>query len=228
MLFRSELLDEQLKLYNATDNLEEKIKIEERIRVLTKNIPQRKLRTYYLYIQKNSQNAIKMYYNRDKKIQGQMEKAKTGMNPSGRPDDSSENIRLKKLLVIAAVHNEFVPALDTIKDLFFSSDFAVIYEEMVKKYFEGEDLRPVIETLDPEGVIESQTDSGMIGLTERTFRRELAHLKLMRNNGVLQMLSSDDSPESMKRKWEITVENRSLKEIIVDNTVNDAEKLEER
>ena len=97
-----------------------------------------------------------------------------------------------------------------------------------KKYFEGEDLRPVIETLDPEGVIESQTDSGMIGLTERTFRRELAHLKLMRNNGVLQMLSSDDSPESMKRKWEITVENRSLKEIIVDNTVNDAEKLEER
>lgn len=223
-----ELLDEQLKLYNATDNLEEKIKIEERIRVLTKNIPQRKLRTYYLYIQKNSQNAIKMYYNRDKKIQGQMEKAKTGMNPSGRPDDSSENIRLKKLLVIAAVHNEFVPALDTIKDLFFSSDFAVIYEEMVKRYFEGEDLRPVIETLDPEGVIESQTDSGMIGLTERTFRRELAHLKLMRNNGVLQMLSSDDSPESMKRKWEITVENRSLKEIIVDNTVNDAEKLEER
>ncbi|HPG36256.1 MAG TPA: DNA primase, partial [bacterium] len=44
-----ELIDEQIRIYNSLDNLEEKIKVEDRIREIVKNIPQRKLRTYHQY-----------------------------------------------------------------------------------------------------------------------------------------------------------------------------------
>lgn len=222
-----ELIDEQLEIYNATENLEEKIRIEDRIRLLTKNIPHKKLRTYYLYIQKNSGNSIKMYYNRDKRIADQVEKAKTGTMPSGGIDTGNSNIRLKRLLVIASLFNEFVPALDTVKDVLFLSEFTVVYDEIIKKYFEGEDLSLIVEKLDPEGIIESEISGKELNFIEQTFSRELAYVRLSRNNELLKILGSDNSPESLNKRWEITVENRSLKEIIVNIKINESEKLEE-
>lgn len=195
--------------------------------MLTKNIPHKKLRTYYLYIQKNSGNSIKMYYNRDKRIADQVEKAKTGTMPSGGIDTGNSNIRLKRLLVIASLFNEFVPALDTVKDVLFLSEFTVVYDEIIKKYFEGEDLSLIVEKLDPEGIIESEISGKELNFIEQTFSRELAYVRLSRNNELLKILGSDNSPESLNKRWEITVENRSLKEIIVNIKINESEKLEE-
>ncbi|HQN72128.1 MAG TPA: DNA primase [bacterium] len=222
-----ELIDEQLKIYNSLDNLEEKIKVEDRIREIVKNIPQRKLRTYHQYILKNSGNSIKIFYDRDKRIAGQLKKAENGLMTKNEFSSKDFNERLKRLAVLAALHNEFIPALENVKDVFFSSDLAIVYEQIVKCYFEGEDPAEISLRVDPEGTIASEFEQKELNFIERTFRRELSYVRFQKNNELIKILQSDESPESHAKKWELTLENRKLKEIIADNEIKEPDKSEE-
>ncbi|HPM45799.1 MAG TPA: DNA primase [bacterium] len=222
-----ELIDEQIRIYNSLDNLEEKIKVEDRIREIVKNIPQRKLRTYHQYILKSSGNSIKIFYDRDKRIAGQLKKAEDGKIVKNEFLSKDRNDRLRRLLVMAAIYNEFVPALETIKDVFFSSDFAVVYEDIMKKYFEGEDLMVISEKLDPEEVINAELDNKQLSFIERTFRRELSYLRVQKNSELIKILETDESLESQQKISTLIMENRSLKEIMVNNEIKEPDKSEE-
>jgi DNA primase len=222
-----ELIDEQLRIYNALDNLEEKIKVEDRIREIVKNIPPKKLRTYHQYILKNSGNSIKIFYDRDKRIAGQLKKAEEGQMLKNEISSKDWNERLKRLVVLAVLHNEFIPALETVKDVFFSSDLAVVYEQIMKYYFEGEDLTEISFRIDPEGTIVSEFEEKELNFIERTFRRELSYVRFQKNNELIKILQTDESDESHSKKWALTLENRKLKEIIADNEIKEPDKSEE-
>ncbi|MGI6393261.1 MAG: DNA primase [bacterium] len=222
-----ELIDEQLNKYNLMDNLEEKLKIEGKIREITKNIPSRKFRTYAQYIYRGSGNVIRIYYDRNKKIAEQLAKAekkdKTGTFFFA--GESSE--RLKRLIVIASLYNEFVPALETVKDVFISSNLAEVYELIVKCSIEGESFFEISKEVDPEGVITLEFENKELSFIEKTFNRELSRIMLERNNELIKLLHSDDSVEALKKKWELTLENNKLKKVIKDIEITESNGLRE-
>lgn len=222
-----EILDEQIELYNGTENLEEKIKIEKEIRKTAERIPFIKKRTYNLYIQKKTSNAIKISYNRNKRISDQLEKAVEGVSENRISKNAPDVMRLARLLVIASIYNEFVPSLEEIKEMIFSTKFALCYENMVTKYYDGENFDEIINDIDPGGTMYADLEKRPLSFVEQTFQRDLAKLKFTMNSRMIELLSDDSSDESLKKIWELTLINRTLKEAFADNKFDESDNSKE-
>lgn len=211
-----EMVDEQLSKYNNTDNLEEKLRIENEIRSIVKNIPRKKIRTYNLYIQKKTENMINLQFNRNNTYNTMLENAKTGSYGKVENVDGEIEMRLRELAVISCLHQEFIPSLESLSDLFYSSKLALIYEEILKRYNEQIEIIDLIDRLDEGGKTVEIYKKKSFDFIEKTFRRKHAFLMFEKNKKLIDVLQSDDSQESRDRKRALVQENAELKKIVSD------------
>jgi len=218
-----EMIDEQLERYNGTDNLEEKLKIEVVIKNIVKNIPRKKVRTYSIYIQKKTGNMINMQFNRNNSIDRFVENAKTGSHGPVEDADGEFEAKLRSLAVISCLHNEFVPSLESLSGVYFESKFALIFEEILKRYHEQENLTDIIEKLDESGTVTDKYKDRTFDFIDRDFRREHAFLMISCNTKLINVLGSDKSQESIKRIASLLQENAELKKVFNDCDIRSSE-----
>ncbi len=215
-----ELIDEQLRTYNTLDNLEEKIKIERTVRDIVKNIPRRKFRTYSVYIQKNSENAIRIFYDREKgldKLKDDARKMEKNVKKGHSINDEENKIR--KVITIACVYPSYVPACSKMMDYFIKVNYGNIVEKMVDIYYENEDLTVVLEEVDPLGEIRESLDKLEIEFIDKLFLRLRAFLLRTQNERTIELLKKEKSPEAVESVQKLMVENRKLKEMEKDNFI---------
>lgn len=218
-----EMIDEQLDRYNSTDNLEEKLKIESVIRNIVKNIPRKKVRTYNIYIQKKTGNMINMQFNRNNSMDKFVENARTGVHGPVEDADGDFEAKLKELAVISCLHNEFIPSLESLGEVYFSSKFALIFEEMLSRYNEQEELTSLIEKLDESGAVAAKYKDMSFDFIDRDFRRQHAYVMIEKNTKLRKVLESDNSSDAKNRIASLLQENAELRKVFNDCDIRSSE-----
>lgn len=214
-----ELLDEQLAIYNSQDNVEEKLNTEHMIREIFANIPASKARAYANHVLKRSNGEIKIYRPAVSKVRALVEKAETGGTGKHDPYEkySFENVR--KLVVIALLHNEFVRSLESVRDYFIYSGYGALMDEISSAYDEGEPMDDILEKVDASGDIAAEFKDKNEVYLEKYFAREIAGVKISQNEILYKTLCNDNSDEAKRKIAEIIKENRELEIIKRDNRI---------
>jgi DNA primase len=215
-----ELLDEQLEIYNKTENLEEKLKIEGKIREIVKNIPRRKFRTYSVYVQKNSENGIRLFYDRKKETERLKEEARAGKKtllPT--KNISEEELKIRKIIVISCLYPSYVPAVNKMLEYFVSVNYGKIVEKIIDLYYENEDMSFIVEEVDPFGDIREELADLEIEFVDKLFLRLQAFLLRSQNERTLELLKNEKSADTGTIIRKLIIENRMLKEVEKDNFV---------
>ena len=211
-----ELLDEQLMIFNSSENIEEKLKTEHTIREIFKTIPKSKSRAYSNYVLKHSNGEVRIIRSSQDSVYKLVEKA-------GKVDaettDSGKNVNLVKLLVIALLHNEFIPSLENVKDYFIYSGFGAVLDEISSRYDEGEEMESVLEKIDASGDISAEFKEKSANYIEKYFTREIAATRIAQNEILYKTLCGDGSDEAKKKIAEIIKENKELNRIKRNNFI---------
>lgn len=214
-----EMIDEQLEKYNGTENLEEKLKIEGDIRSILKNIPHRKVRTYAVYIQKRSGNMINTGTVRHNNIEKAAQKAELGVHVKTEDADTELDSKLRDLAVMACMYNEFIPSLESLSDAFYDSRFALVFDDIMKRYNEQEDLGDIIEKLDDTGAVSEKYRDKSFDLIDRDFRRNHAYLMIEKNDRLRRVLEIENNDEARKRIAALLQDTAALRKIYNDNAI---------
>ncbi len=214
-----EMIDEQLEKYNGTENLEEKLKIEGDIRSILKNIPHRKVRTYAVYIQKRSGNMINTGTLRHNNIEKAAQKAELGVHVKTEDADTELDSKLRDLAVMACMYNEFIPSLESLSDAFYDSRFALVFDDIMKRYNEQEDLGDIIEKLDDTGAVSEKYRDKSFDLIDRDFRRNHAYLMIEKNDRLRRVLALENNDEARKRIAALLQDTAALRKIYNDNAI---------
>lgn len=214
-----DMIDEQLEKYNRTENLEEKLKIEGDIRSILKNIPHRKVRTYAVYIQKKSGNMINAGTLRHNNIEKAAQKAELGVHVKTEDSGTELDSRLRDLAVMACMYNEFIPSLESLSDAFYDSRFALVFDDIMKRYNEQEDLGDIIEKLDDTGAVSEKYRDKSFDLIDRDFRRNHAYLMIEKNDRLRRVLEIENNDEARKRIAALLQDTAALRKIYNDNAI---------
>jgi len=207
-----ELIDEQLSLYNSTGNLEEKINIENSIRKIAKAIPRKKLRTYSLYIQKNSENGIRIFINKDDSIEKYKEKARSDQDFKYlRVGD--EELKIKKIIILSCLYPSYINACGKILDYFISVNYGAVVEKMIELYHENEDMSVIINEVDPDGEITAEFENISFEIIDKIFLRLRAFLLRTQNERTIGLLKKENSADAAKSVQLLLIENIKLKKI---------------
>ena len=214
-----ELLDEQLTIFNSQDNVEEKLNTEHMIRDIFTNIPASKSEAYANYVLKRSNGEIKIYRSAASHVKMLVSKAENGEAKQRDPYErySFENVR--RLVVVALLHNEFIPSLESVRDYFICSGNGALIDEISSAYDEGEPMDGILEKVDPSGDIAAEFKDKNETYFEKYFAREIAGIKIARNEMLYKTLCSDGSDEAKRKIAEIIRENRELEKAKRDNRI---------
>ena len=216
-----ELLDEQLAIYNSQDNVEEKLNTEHLIREIFANIPASKAKAYATHVLKKSNGEIRIYKPEISMVRTLVSKAERGEVKQHNPYEkySFENVR--KLVVIALLHNEFVKPLEEVRDYFVYSGYGALIDEISFAYDEGEPMDAILEKVDLSGDISAEFKDKSETYIEKYFSREIAGIKIAQNEMLYKTLCNDTSDEAKQKITEIIRENRELEKIKKDNKISD-------
>ena len=214
-----ELLDEQLAIYNSQDNVEEKLNTEHLIREIFANIPAPKAKAYATHVLKHSNGEIRIYKPEISRVRTLVSKAESGEVKQHNPYEkySFENVR--KLVVIALLHNEFVKPLEEVRDYFVYSGYGTLIDEISAAYDEGEPMDDILERVDSSGEISAEFKDKSETYIEKYFSREIAGIKIAQNEMLYKTLCNDTSDEAKQKIAEIIRENRELEKIKKDNRI---------
>ena len=214
-----ELLDEQLSIFNSLDNVEEKLKTERNIRDIFAKIPSTKSKAYANYVLRRSNSEIKIFRPDISKVSILAKKAESGEVKTENPYErfSFENVR--KLVVVALLHNEFIPALESVKDYFVYSGYGSLIDEILLANDNGDDMGEILEKIDATGGISGEFAAKSHQYIEKYFEREIAGIKIVQNEILYKTLCGDDSPEAKIKIAEIIKENKELNKIKHDNRI---------
>ena len=214
-----ELLDEQLSIFNSQDNVEEKLNTEHLIREIFANIPATKATAYANYVQKRSNDEIRIFRSAASKIKTLVSKAGSG---EVRKHDQYERYsfeNIKGLVVLALMHNEFIRSLESVRDYFIYSGNGALIDEISSAYDEGETMDGILEKVDPTGNIAAGFKDKNETYFEKYFAREIAGIKIAQNEMLYKTLCSDGSDEAKQKIAEIIRENRELEKAKRDNRI---------
>ena len=214
-----ELLDEQLVIFNSLDNVEEKLNTEHLIREIFANIPATKATAYANYVQKRSNDEIRIFRSAASKIKTLVSKAGSG---EVRKHDQYERYsfeNIKGLVVLALLHNEFIRSLESVRDYFIYSGNGALIDEISTAYDEGETMDGILEKVDPTGNIAAGFKDKNETYFEKYFAREIAGIKIAQNEMLYKTLCNDGSDEAKQKIAEIIRENRELEKAKRDNRI---------
>jgi len=214
-----ELLDEQLSIFNSLDNVEEKLKTERAVRDIFDNIPSTKSMAYANYVLKRSNGEIKIYRHRESKAEVLAVKAEKGeIKDAGQYDRFSFG-NIKKPVVLALLHNEFIRPLEEIRDYFVYSGYGTLLDEILAADDEGEGMDDILEKIDPSGEVSAEFAGKSEDYLEKYFTREIAGIKIAQNEILYKTLCSDESMEAKVKIAEIIKKNKELSKIQRDNKI---------
>ncbi len=214
-----ELLDEQLVIFNSLDNVEEKLKTEHLIRDIFSNIPASKAKAYSNYVMKRSNGEIRVYKPALSQVRTLVSKAENGEVTQHDIYEKCSFENLKKLVVIALLHNEFVRPLEEVRDYFVYSGYGTLIDEIMSAYDEGEPMEGILERVDASGEVTAEFENKSGNFIEKYFRREIAGVKIARNEMLYRTLCSDGSEDAKCKIAEIIKENRELEKVKKDNRI---------
>ena len=214
-----ELLDEQLTIFNSLENVEEKLGVERLIRDIFTNIPQSKVRAYANYVLKMSNGDIRIYNRQVSKVRTLAAQAEKGEVKQHDPYEGCSFENIRKLVVIALLHNEFVKSLESVRDYFVYSGCDALINEISAAYDEGESMDGILERVDANGDISAEFSGKSDGYIEKYFSREIAGVKIAQNEILYQILFNDKRREAQIKIAEIIKENRELEKIKRDNRI---------
>ena len=215
-----ELLDEQLAIFNSLDNVEEKLKIERVIRDLFKNIPASKVKAYSNYVIKMSNGEIRIYRPAAvSQVRALVSKADKGEVRQRDPYERYSFENLRKLVVIALMHNEFVRPLESVRDYFVYSGYGTLIDEISSVYDDGGPMDSILERVDASGEIAAEFKDKKESFIDKYFTREISGIKIAQNEMLYKTLCSDASEEAKQKIAEIIKENRELEKIRRDNKI---------
>ena len=223
-----ELLDEQLEIYNSQDNVEEKLNTEHIVREIFANIPASKARAYANHVLKRSNGEIKIYKSAVSKVKTLAAKAEAGEIKQRDQYEKYSFENLRKLVVVALLHNEFVRSLESVRDYFVYSGYGALIDEISSAYDEGETMDGILAKVDPSGDIAAEFKDKSEVYLEKYFAREIAGIKIAQNEMLYKTLCSDSSDEAKQKLTEIIKENRELERVKRDNKIISDNQLEER
>jgi DNA primase catalytic core len=213
-----ELIDEQLRIYNGLDNLEEKFKLENVIREIVKAIPRRKFRTYSVYIQQNSGNSIRIMYDREGSVGKLKEKARDDKKTVN-GNVNMEESKIKKILVLSSLYPSYVPSINDMTGYFISVNYGTVIEKMVEIYYEGGDVSVILDEIDPLGEISEGLKDASLEFVDKEFLRLRAFLIRTQNERTIELLKKEKSSDASRSVQKLIIENSKLKEIEKDNFV---------
>ena len=216
-----ELLDEQLSIFNSLDNVEEKLKTEHLIRDIFKKIPATKSKAYSNYVLKRSNGEIKIYNPTVSQVMTLAAKAENGEMKQRDPYDRHSFENLRKLVAVVLLHNEFVKVLEEVRDYFVYSGYGTLIDEISEAYDEGESMEGILERVDASGDISAEFKDKNDIYIEKYINREIAGIKIARNEMLYKTLCNDCSDEAKQKIAEIIKENRELEKIKRDNKIDD-------
>ena len=214
-----ELLDERLTVFNSLDNVEEKLKEERAVRDIFAKIPSTKSKAYANYVLKRSNGEIKIFRPAASKAAALAEKAEHGEVKAENPYERFSFETLRKLVVIALVHNEFIRPLEDVRDYFVFSGYGFLIDEIIAADDEGGDMGEILEKVDATGEIAAGFAEKPHSYIEKYFERELAGVKIAQNEMLYKTLCLDDTPEAKKKIVEIIKENKELNKVRHDNRI---------
>ena len=214
-----ELLDEQLSVFNLLDNVEEKLKTERQIRDVFANIPATKAKAYANYVMKMSNGEIRIYKPAVSQVRTLVSKAESGDVKQQDIYEKYSFENLRKLVVIALLHNEFVRSLESVRDYFVYSGYGTLIDEISTAYDEGESMENILEKVDASGEISAEFKGRSDSFVEKYFTREIAGIKIAQNEMLYKTLCSDGSEDAKRKIAEIIKENRELEKIKRDNRI---------
>ena len=216
-----ELLDEQLSIFNSLDNVEEKLKTEHLIRDIFKKIPATKSKAYSNYVLKRSNGEIRIYNPTVSQVMTLAAKAENGEMKQRDPYDRHSFENLRKLVAVVLLHNEFVKVLEEVRDYFVYSGYGTLIDEISEAYDEGESMEGILERVDASGDISAEFKDKNDIYIEKYINREIAGIKIARNEMLYKTLCNDCSDEAKQKIAEIIKENRELEKIKRDNKIDD-------
>ena len=216
-----ELLDEQLSIFNSLDNVEEKLKTEHLIRDIFKKIPATKSKAYSNYVLKRSNGEIRIYNPTVSQVMTLAAKAENGEMKQRDPYDRHSFENLRKLVAVVLLHNEFVKVLEEVRDYFVYSGYGSLMDEISEAYDEGESMEGILERVDASGDISAEFKDKNDTYIEKYINREIAGIKIARNEMFYKTLCNDCSDEAKQKIAEIIKENRELEKIKRDNKIDD-------
>ena len=126
---------------------------------------------------------------------------------------------MRKLVVIALLHNEFVRSLESVRDYFIYSGYGALMDEISSAYDEGEPMDDILEKVDASGDIAAEFKDKNEVYLEKYFAREIAGVKISQNEILYKTLCNDNSDEAKRKIAEIIKENRELEIIKRDNRI---------
>lgn len=214
-----ELLDEQLAVFNSVENIEEKLKTEKSIRDIFAKIPLTKSKAYANYVLKRSNGEIKIYRANASKVEILAKKAEKGETKADNPYAKFSFENVKKLAVIALLHNEFIRALESVRDYFVYCGCGALMDEIIAADDEGGNMDEILEKIDMTGGIAAEFKGKSPDYIEKYFERELAGIKIAQNEILYRTLCNDNSTEAKMKIAEIIKENKRLNKIQHDNVI---------
>ncbi len=214
-----ELLDEQLVIFNSQDNVEEKLKTEHLIRDIFTRIPPTKTKAYSNYVMKRSNGEIRIYKPAGSQVRTLAAKAEKGDVKQHDIYEKYSFDNLRKLVVLALLHNEFVRPLEEVRDYFVYSGYGTLMDEISAAYDEGESMESILERVDASGSISAEFMDKKESFLEKYFNRELAGVKIAQNEMLYKTLCNDSSEEAKSKITEIIRENRELEKKKRDNKI---------
>ena len=214
-----ELIDEQLTIFNSLDNVEEKLNTEHAIRDIFTNIPASKIKAYSNYVFKRSNGEIRIFKPAVSQVRTLVSKAESGEVKQHDPYEKYSFENLRKPVVAALLHNEFVRPLEEVRDYFVYSGYGALIDEISAAYDEGEPMDAILEKVDPSGEIADEFRDKSEIYIEKYFTREIAGIKIAQNEMLYKTLLSDPSYEAKQKTAEIIKENKELEKIKRDNRI---------
>ena len=214
-----ELLDEQLVIFNSLDNVEEKLKTERVVRDIVAKIPASKTKAYSNYVMKRSNGEIRIYKPAVSQVRTLVSKAESGEVKQHDIYAKCSFENLRKLVVIALLHNEFVRPLEEVRDYFIYSGYGTLIDEISAAYDEGESMENILERVDASGEISTEFRDKKESFIEKYFNREIAGVKIAQNEMLYKTLCGDGSEEAKQKITEIIKENRELEKKKRDNKI---------
>ena len=214
-----ELLDEQLGIFNSLDNVEEKLKTERVVRDIFAKIPTSKTKAYSNYVMKMSNGEIRVYKPAVSQVRTLVSKAESGEVKQHDPYEKYSFENLRKIVVLALLHNEFVKSLEELRDYFVYSGYGTLIDEISEAYDEGESMENILERVDVSGDVSAEFKGKSDTYIEKYFTREIAGIKIAQNEMLYRTLCSDGSDEAKRKIAEIIKENRELEKVKRDNKI---------
>lgn len=214
-----ELLDEQLEIFMSLENVEEKLKVEKNIREIFEHIPTLKSKSYAIYISQRSNGEISFYRSNDARKRELAAKAEKGEVKHQSQYERYSAEGLKKLAVIALLHNEFVRPLEALRDYFIFCGMGDLIDEISLAYDEGDGMDTILEKVDEAGGTAAEFAGKDYDYIEKYFSREMAGARISQNDMLYEVLRRDGSAEARQKIAEIIKENKELDRIKRDNRI---------